>query len=178
MVSQGWGVEVGVERLKAIHHLGQVGKELSGYLGCSYEGRITVFPASSLLPRFLCWRSDWPHFCLYLLQTTLPSSGQHGMSQTICQTPSTHFTEEGGDAYRRQCAQLASGGDHWGPCMIGVYERWTQSPWFILLPWCHNTAERIFCNVILISYSKVPPASVPWMVFLPLPMSPFNIFSL
>lgn len=32
--------------------------------------------------------------------------------------------------------------------------------------------------MILISYSKVPSASVLWMVFLPLSMSPFNTLDL
>ncbi|KAL2769192.1 phospholipid phosphatase 4 isoform b [Daubentonia madagascariensis] len=31
------------------------------------------------LARFLCWRSHWPHFCIHLLQTALPSSGQHSL---------------------------------------------------------------------------------------------------
>uniref|UniRef100_A0A8C2PJT3 Phosphatidic acid phosphatase type 2/haloperoxidase domain-containing protein n=1 Tax=Capra hircus TaxID=9925 RepID=A0A8C2PJT3_CAPHI len=43
---------------------------------------------------FVCWRSHWPHFCLHLLQTALPASGQHSLSQTLRQSPSPALAEE------------------------------------------------------------------------------------
>lgn len=120
LVFQESGLGGGLERLKAIQHLGQLEKELYGNSGLTTRRNNNHFPTSSLLTRFFCWRSDWPHFCLYLLQTALPSSGQHSMPQTVCQPPSAHLTEEGGEAYSRQCTQLAPGGDHRGPHMTGV----------------------------------------------------------
>ncbi|XP_047616689.1 phospholipid phosphatase 4 isoform X2 [Phacochoerus africanus] len=46
------------------------------------------------LARFFCGRSHWPHFCLHLLQTALPPSGQHSLSQTLRQSPGPHVAEE------------------------------------------------------------------------------------
>ncbi|XP_008512344.1 phospholipid phosphatase 4 isoform X1 [Equus przewalskii] len=48
-----------------------------------------------LLHQFFRWWSHWPHFCIPLLQTALPASGQHSLSQTIRQSPSPDLAEEG-----------------------------------------------------------------------------------
>lgn len=112
--------------------------------------RNTFLPFCSFLPRFFCWRRHWPHFCLHLLQTALPPSGQHSLSQTVRQSPSPNLTEEGREAHSRQRAQHASGGDHRRPRMTSVSGAWTLSPGHALPPQHRNTIER-FSVVFLIS---------------------------
>uniref|UniRef100_A0A5F9CJW5 Phospholipid phosphatase 4 n=1 Tax=Oryctolagus cuniculus TaxID=9986 RepID=A0A5F9CJW5_RABIT len=120
-------------RQTALLHRERAGEELAALCGhpalvLRHDDRpVPHVRLQASLARFLCWRRHWPHFRLHLLQTALPSPGQHGVPQTVRQPPSLGRAE-GGEAHGRQRAQLASGGHQRGPRMTGGPGGWTLSP--------------------------------------------------